>query len=130
VLGHKHHLSPAPLFYTSSASLDSRLAHNYPYLQHVNKDYYNLIQYSSNVAWITQQLVTNQRNKEEEERTNKWNKNNKNFKNQKIFRTGDMVLLERHHKPGLFSKLRPRGHIRFKVVDQTDTCIYAWPWSK
>ena len=129
-LGQKHHLSPAALFYTNRDTLDPGLAHDYPYLKHIYKDHHAFVQHSSDVAWITQQLVTNQRQREKEIREKNWETKNKNFKSQKTFRTGDVILLERHHKPGVFSKLRPRGQMRFVVVDQTDTCVYARPWSR
>ena len=129
-LGQKYHLSPAGLFYTNRDTLDPGLAHDYPYIKHVYKDYHAFVQHSSDVAWITQQLVTNQRQREKEIREKNWETKNKNFKSQKTFRTGDVILLERHHIPGVYSKLRPRGQMRFVVVDQTDTCVYARPWSK
>jgi hypothetical protein len=130
-LGTKHGLSPAKLFYVNRDSLDPSLQGDMPYLRHVYKDYHAYVKHHIDVAWSQQQLVTAQRNWLQREREKKLEKGNKNFSAQKDdLKPGTIVLVDRHYKPGVMSKLRPRGQARFVVVHTSGSCVYGRLWSQ
>ena len=130
-LGTKYGLSPAKLFYVNRDSLDPSIQGDMPFLRHIYKDYHAFVRHHIDVAWCQQQLVTAQRDCLQKEREKKLSKGNKNFSAQKDdFRPGTIVLVDRHYKPGVMSKLRPRGQARFVVVHTSGSCVYGRLWSQ
>ena len=130
-LGREYGLSPAKLFFVNRDTLDPARQADMPYLEHIYKDYHAHVKHSIDISWAQQQLVLAQRECLRKERENKLRKGNKNFRAQKDdFKPGTIVLVDRHHKPGVMSKLRPRGQTRFIVVHTSDSCIYGRLWSR
>ena len=130
-LGTNHGLSPAKLFYVNRDTLDPSIQGDMPYLGHVYKDYHAYVKHHIDVAWAQQQLVTAQRDCLRKEREKKLGNSNKNFSAQKDnFKPGTIVLVDRHYKPGVMSKLRPRGQARFIVVHTSGSCVFGRLWSQ
>ena len=112
-------------------TLDPSIQGDMPYLSHVYKDYHAYVKHHIDVAWAQQKLVIAQRNCLQKEREKKLWKGNKNFSAQKDdLKPGTIVLVDTHYKPGVISKLRPRGQARFVVIHTSGSCVYGRLWSQ
>ena len=129
-LGQVHKLSPALLFYGHARiNLDPAMQFDMPYLEHVYKNHIDFVEKTAKAAWATTQIMREHRLGEMNRRGDTAAIKNKVFSKRHDFKLGDIILVERHHSPGVLAKLRPRASFRFVVLYTTETMVFCRPWS-